>query len=92
MIFLDDGKLAASAQITGIWCDMATESAVKPCVTFAKTIHRYWNGIPTPLYQRGPRGFWRESIPKYIDPNVGRVARGYSNKNQFYLHNLLHLR
>ena len=63
------------------WCDMASESAIKPFIRFAKTVHSHWNGILNYIESKMNNGIL-EGINSKIQL-IKRRARGYRNTTNF---------
>lgn len=63
------------------WCDMATESAIKPFMKFAKTVCAHWNGILNYIESKMSNGIL-EGINSKIQL-IKRRARGYRNTTNF---------
>ena len=76
---MDDSQQAQS--FLAFWCDMATDSAIKPFMKFAKTVQAHWNGIINYIESRMNNGIL-EGINSKIQL-IKRRARGYRNTTNF---------
>lgn len=84
VLFDDFWMMEDSQQAEGFlafWCDMATESAIKPFMRFAKTLHSHWNGILNYVESKMSNGIL-EGINSNIQL-IKRRARGYRNTTNF---------